>query len=168
MQAFFHTPVNSADGFCTEAVNAAISLQSSSELVLKEQLPNIASLGIAVGVSQGETIATKLGERGHRDRICLGGDVLRAEQNEERVGKQDSGISGNVRDHLENDLAERFVWSIEANCYVAHGLDHNKLSLSKASSLYESAGAVFIRSGTTVFGQSDGARKVTPSTTYGG
>jgi class 3 adenylate cyclase len=168
VQAFFHTPVDSADGFCTEAVNAAIGLQSSFELVLKEQLPNIASLGIAVGVSQGETIATKLGERGHRDRICLGRDVLRAEENEERVDKQDIGISGNVRDHLDKDLADRFVWSTEANCYVAHGLDHNKLSLSKASSLYEGAAPVFIRSGTTVTGQADGARKVTPSTTYGG
>jgi Adenylate and Guanylate cyclase catalytic domain len=168
VQGLFHTPVDSADGFCTEAVNAAIGLQSSFELVLKEQLPNIASLGIAVGVSQGETIATKLGERGHRDRICLGSDVLRAEQNEERVGKQDVGISANVRDHLENDLAERFVWNTEANCYVAHGLDHNKLSLSKASSLYEGAAPVFIRSGTTVTGQAEGARKVTPSTTYRG
>lgn len=168
VQALLHTPVDSADGFCTEAVNAAIGLQSSFELVLKEQLPNIAALGIAVGVSQGDTIATKLGERGHRDRICLGGDVLRAEQTEERVGKQDIGISGNVREHLEEDLADRFVWSAEANCYVAHGLDHNKLSLSKASSLYEGAAPVFIRAGTTVTGQAEGARKVTPSTPYGG
>ena len=168
VQAFFHVPVDSADGFCTEAVNAGIGLQSSFELVLKEQLPNIVSLGIAVGVSQGETIVTKLGERGHRDRICLGGDVLRAEQNEERVDKKDIGISENVRDHLEKELAERFAWSAKANCFVANGLDHNQLALSRGSGLYKEGVAVFLRSGTTVTGQPDGARKATPSTTYAG
>jgi len=169
VQGLFHVPTDDADGFCTESVNAAIGLQSSFELVLKEQLPNISTLGIAVGVSQGDTIATKLGQRGHRDRICLGTEVLRSEQNEERVGKREVGISQNVRDHLEEDLAERFVWRAEANCYVATDLDHNKLSLSKASALYGGAGDVFIRSGSsgpTVSGRPDGGRKVTPSTTY--
>jgi hypothetical protein len=38
VQAFFHMPVDSADGFCTEKVNAALGPQSSFELVLSRRL----------------------------------------------------------------------------------------------------------------------------------
>ena len=93
VQGLFHLPENDPDSFSQEVVSAGVGLQSSFEQVLKVVLPAIADLGLAVGISQGTTIATKLGERGHRDRICLGAEVLRAEANEERVGKFEIGIS---------------------------------------------------------------------------
>jgi class 3 adenylate cyclase len=146
VQALFHLPEDDADGFSEEATRAAVGLQSSFELVLKDQIPALAELGIAVGVSQGPTIATKLGERAHRDRICLGDDVLRAERNEENVGKRQIGISGNVREHLPERLAKHFVWSDAANCYVVTGLDQGKLDLAEAATAIRK-GTVYISSG---------------------
>ena len=45
------------------------------ELVIKKLLPEAAGLGIAVGISIGTTLVSKLGTRGHRDRICIGDAV---------------------------------------------------------------------------------------------
>jgi len=148
VQALFHLPENDAAGFSAEAVSAAVGLQSSFELVLKKQVSELTDLGIAVGVSQGTTVATKLGERGHRDRICLGNDVLRAERNEENVHKQQIGISGNVREQLAAELAKHFVWVDTASCYVATGLTQNKLDLEEGATAIK-AGKVYISSGAT-------------------
>lgn len=145
VQALFHLPPDEATVFSNEAVSAAIGLQSSFELVLKDLVPGIKALGIAAGISQGATIATKLGERGHRDRLCLGAEVLRAERNEEHVGKQQIGISANVREQLPEDRAELFVWNAAANCYVATGLDHNKLDLAEASRDLSRGGSVYVK-----------------------
>lgn len=145
VQALFHLPQDDASGFSSEAVSAAVGLQSSFELVLKILLPQISALGIAVGVSQGTTIATKLGERAHRDRICLGVDVLRAEQNEERVGKRQIGISGNVRDNLPEVVAKQFEWDAAKNCYVATGLTQDKLDLAKSARGYAEGKSAFIK-----------------------
>jgi hypothetical protein len=148
VQALFHLPEDDSEAFSTEAVSAAVGLQSSFELVLKKQITELADLGLAVGVSQGTTVATKLGERGHRDRICLGNDVLRAERNEENVAKRQVGISGSARDSLTAGLAKHFVWTDTAGCYVATGLDQNKLDLEEGSRAI-TAGKVYIASGGT-------------------
>lgn len=166
IQGLFQLPEKDSDGFSQEAVSAAVGLQSSFELVLKALLPNIAILGLAVGISQGTTIATKLGERGHRDRICLGADVLRAEANEERVGKYEIGISGNVRDHLPEELAERFVWDASKGCFVASGLNQGTLDLVEASKAYRQNQPVYVKpaaSGVVIGTKPDQGRRVEPS-----
>jgi class 3 adenylate cyclase len=146
VEGVFNVPVDDAEGFSSEAVDAAIGLQSSFELVLKDLLPQIADLGIAVGVSQGTTIAARLGQRAHRDRICLGEEVLRAERNEEHVEKQEIGISGNVRDNLEDDVAEQFKWDEAKQCHVAKGLTHEKLALAKDAKAFNLGKEAFVRS----------------------
>lgn len=144
VQALFHLPADDVEGFSDEAVSAGVGLQSSFELVLKNVVAGIGELGIAVGISQGTTIATKLGERGHRDRICLGAEVLRAERNEENVDQRQIGISANVRENLPDHLAKHFVWNAGANCYVATGLDQNKLDLDEAARDLNKAKPVYI------------------------
>lgn len=133
------------------------------------QLADLADLGLAVGVSQGTTIAAKLGEYAHRDRICLGSEVLRAEENEERVGKFETGISGNVKDNLKPELAKHFAWSSSANCHVAKGLDHRKLDLEAAASAYSSGKNVTILSGAgpTISTVPGSGRQVTPARSWG-
>jgi hypothetical protein len=170
VQGLFSLPSDDADGISDEAVHAAVGLQSSFEKVLKALLPDIASLGLAVGVSRGETIAARLGERAHRDRICLGEDVLRAESNEERSDKTEIGISGNVRDHLSRDLAKHFAWDASKNCYVAKGLYQDRLDLDEGAQALDAGGPAFIKAaaGVTVISTASGmGRAVRPSSSYG-
>jgi hypothetical protein len=149
------------------ARRGGIGLHSSFELVLKDLLPAIVSLGIAVGVSQGSTIAARLGPRAHRDRICLGDEVLKAERNEEHVEKQETGISGSVRENLDGDLATHFTWSDTKRCHVTKGLTHEKLALeedAKAYNLGKSAYVTATASGPLTSSQSTPeARQVKPS-----
>ena len=86
------------------------------------------------------------GQRGHRDRICLGWEVLRAERNEERVGKKQIGISQNVRDNLPAELRTFFTWRDSAGCYVASALDQNVLDLAEGAHDLNRGKPVFIRS----------------------
>lgn len=144
VQGLFNVPADDAGGFCSEAVNASVGLQSSFEEVLRAELPQIATLGIAVGVSQGTTIAARLGERAHRDRICLGRDVLRAERNEEHVDAKEIGISKNVRENLDSDLADNFEWSENKGCFVAKGLTHEKLALAEDAKAYNEGRDAFV------------------------
>jgi hypothetical protein len=121
-----------------------------------------------VGVSQGTTIATKLGERGHRDRICLGADVLRAERNEETVDRREIGISGNTREHLSAELAAYFIWNDGKNCYVAVNLDQKKLDLAETSKALR-AGRVYIGSGVApvIGSRPEHGREHRPARSYG-
>ena len=75
VQALFHLPKGDEKKIAERAVDTAIALQSSMELVIKKLLPEAAGLGIAVGISMGTTLVSKLGTRGHRDRICIGDAV---------------------------------------------------------------------------------------------
>jgi hypothetical protein len=166
VQGIYHLPSDDAAGVSDEAVRAAVGLQSSFEKVLKKLLPEIAGLGLAVGISRGDTIAARLGERGHRDRICLGEDVLRAERNEERVGKNQIGLSGNVRDHLDDGLSKHFEWDAGKNCYVATGLDQDKLDLAEGAKALESGKPAYITGGTITTIPTAG-RVIRPAASHG-
>lgn len=167
VQGLFHLPRDNAAEISEKATRAAVGLQSSFEQVLKTRLPEIADMGLAVGISRGETIAARLGEYAHRDRICLGEDVLRAERNEERVGEFEIGISANVWGNLTETLAEQFVFDPAKKCHVATGLDQDKLdaaedakALAKGSPVYLATGGVI----STVVGT---GRPVKPAASFG-
>lgn len=166
VQAIYHLPNDDAAGISDEAVRAAAGLQSSFEKVLKQLLPKIAGLGLAVGISRGDTIAARLGERAHRDRICLGEEVLRAERNEERVGQYEIGISANVRDHLGADLANEFDWDAAKGCYVATGLDQDKLDLAEGAKAL-SAGKPAYVTGATITTVPTAGRAIQPAASHG-
>ena len=170
VQGLFHLPADDRAGISNEAVRAAVGLQSSFENVLKSLLPEIASLGIAVGVSRGTTIAAKLGQRGNRDRICLGSEVRRAERNEERVDKEQIGISQNVKDNLDADLAEHFTWDATSGCHVATGLDYQTLDLAASARAYaagRAASIVTTTAGPIISTVPNVGRTVKPSTSWG-
>lgn len=166
VQGLFHLPTDDVAGISDEAVRAGVGLQSSFEKVLKALLPGIADLGLAVGISRGDTIAARLGEYAHRDRICLGSEVLRAERNEERVGRYQIGISANVRDHLGEDLAKQFEWDAAKSCYVATGLDQDKLDLAEGAKALQAGKPVFI-AGATLTTIPTAGRVVRPASSHG-
>lgn len=169
VQGLTHLPEDDDTAIARSSVEMAIGLQSSFEGPLKEALPQIADLGLAVGVGLGDTVATKLGPRGHRDRICLGEAVSRAEQNEERVGKGEIGIDKATYDLLEDEMREKFAWSASARCYVAAGLTWRKSEISKLAAAV-AAGAVFVGAvaAATVISHraSPGATQVTPGRSW--
>ncbi len=132
-QGFIHLPDGDSEAIAGGSVDIAAGLQSSFEETLKAALTGIDTLGLAVGIGQGETIATKLGERGHRDRICLGSAVSRGERNEERVGKQDVGIDSPTFNGLAPEVQATFSWDASAGCYVAHGLRVASLEKAKTA-----------------------------------
>jgi class 3 adenylate cyclase len=166
VEAIFILPIDDDAGISDEAVHAAISLQSSFEHVLKPLLPQIADLGLAVGVSRGDTIVARLGTRGNRDRICLGPDVLRAERNEEHIEKFEIGISENVRDHLADDLAEQFVWEAGKKCHVATGVDDGKLELLGIGADLNAGQKVYVAAAGSVSTREAVGRAVQPSASH--
>jgi class 3 adenylate cyclase len=173
-QGLFHLPADDTDAIASTAVDAAVGLQSSMEHTLKEILsPDAESLQLAVGVDFGATLVSKLGTRGHRDRICLGKPVEKAALCEERSAGQQIGITKVVREALSVDLCERFVYSSTAQCYIATGLTVWQLEqVAKARRVYQPGAQVFLTPGASgmLISQKEApnARSSIPSRSYGG
>lgn len=149
IQGLIHLPKDNAKDIATEAVDAAVGLQSSMEKSLKDCLPAFkGTLFMAVGVDQGTTLVTKLGTRGHRDRICLGDPVENAAGYEECCQDKEIGISKAVYDELPDRLKNHFSHNSSRGCYTAVDLTADKVEMAeKASSVYSSSTAVYITSG---------------------
>jgi class 3 adenylate cyclase len=142
IQAMFHLPKGNSAAIALEAVNAAVGLQSSMEITLKEHLPEAEQLGIAVGIDLGTTLASLLGARGQRDRICLGVPVENAANLEDRHGKRDIAISAAVREELPVEIQDLF--EKDGDAYVATGLTADSLELAQKASVYESGARVAV------------------------
>ena len=172
VQGLVHLPKDDDAGISTEAVDIAVGLQSSMEKSLKDCLPAIKNnIFLAAGVDQGTTLVTKLGTRGHRDRICLGEPVEGAAASEERCEDKEIGVSKVVYDELPDRLKNHFSYNTARQCYVAVGLTADKVEQAeKASSLYEGGGGVYVTSGVAGLAvsteESSDARKVVPARSY--
>jgi len=183
IQAIFHLPKGNSAGIALEAVSAAIGLQSSMEISLKEHLPEAGSLGIAVGVDLGTTLASFLGLRGQRDRICLGTPVERAAAFEDSFGKGVTAISDKVYELLPDYLQALFEEDESVGCYTASELTIDSFELAKKAKLYDSGAPVSVGAilGATALGigiaaaaasvgvsQERRSEAITPSRTHGG
>jgi class 3 adenylate cyclase len=141
MQALVHLPKGDGKAIAQKATDLAIWLQSAMEMVVRKVVPGTTGLHIAVGVDMGEVVATRLGQRGHRDRIVLGTSVLAAAANEERTTAKQVGISKLIYEQLSDDLREYFSWSPTAKCYVAADLTVTTLERKKEAAKYANVGA---------------------------
>lgn len=185
VQALFHLPKDEEEGIVAEAVEAAVGLQFSIEHTIKEVLPEAEDLSLAVGVDVGTTLASKLGTRGHRDRICVGVPVENAADLEERSEGGRIAITRRVYEALPENLSEGFSYDSEADCYVADGLTAHKLDLAERASDHKAgkaaliataaAGALVVGVGTAAAARAKKrdkeeqvARKVKPSPSYYG
>ncbi len=169
VQGLYHMPKDEETKIATEAVDAAVALQSSMEKTIKEKLPEAEELHLAVGVDIDTTLVSKLGTRAHRDRICLGSAVEEAAKYEERCRAGRIGISKRIYDALPERLSKHFSYDSEVECYVADDLTVDKVE--RAGKALAAAGApAFItsnKSGVTVTERErEGARTIIPGRSY--
>jgi len=170
VQGLFHVPNDDHAAVSIEAVECAAGLHASMELTLKEALPDAKPLHLAIGIDRGTTLASKLGTRGHRDRICLGDAVEQAAEHEERCEAGETGIGEPVYKLLPEEVQEAFEWNEDKACYVARGFTVQKLARLRRAQLYERSAPVTVSSGAagTVIssGGTGSGRQVVPSRSY--
>lgn len=147
VQGLFHVPKDEHADISLEAVECAAALHASMELTLKEALPEAKPLHLAIGIDRGPTLASKLGARGHRDRICLGHAVEEAADHEEQCEAGDTGIGECVYKLLPVEVQEAFKWSEDKGCYVAPGLTVQKLARMRRAKVYDRGEPLTVASG---------------------
>jgi hypothetical protein len=171
LQALVHLPEGSRAKISRKATDIAIALQSSMEIV-NDLMDGTGSLALAVGVDIGDVVLTRLGQRGHRDRIVLGPSVLEAAANEERTSKRQIGVSTLVYTELDEDVREHFAYSLEARCYTATGLTCAALERKLEHATYAGASSLYVTKsggGVTVSREEvAGGSKAKPSRSFAG
>jgi class 3 adenylate cyclase len=130
VQALYHVPANDVNAVCDDATSAGAAIQSSL-LVVQQLLPEAQGLGMAVGVEYGTTLATKLGTRGQRDRICVGEPVDVAAACEEKSHAGEIGISATVFAALPEHKSELFAFDEAREMYVAEGVTADKVERAR-------------------------------------
>lgn len=140
------------------------------ELVIKKLLPEAAGLGLAVGVSVGETLVSKLGTHGHRDRICIGDSVEVAARHQENSSGGEIAIPTEVHTHLDEELQKLFVWSSGRGLYIGTNITQEKVERARKAGLFKQT--IFVTSGAAgaqVSSQASvGSRSFVPSSSYAG
>jgi len=169
VQGLFHMPKNEEADIATEAVDAAVGLQSSMEKTIKVKLPEADELHLAVGVDIDTTLVSKLGTRAHRDRICLGAPVENAAKYEEKCSGAQIGISKRIYDALPKRLSKHFKYDSGVGCYVANDLTADKVERAEKASAAAGAPAFITsnNSGVTITERErEGARTIIPGRSY--
>ena len=169
VQGLYHMPKDDETEIATEAVEAAVGLQSSMEKTIKEKLPEAKELKLAVGVDIETTLVSKLGTRAHRDRICLGSAVNNAAKLEEKSSGGQIGISKRVYDALPERLSKHFSYDATIGCYVAEDLTVDKVERAEKAAAAAGAPAFITsdKSGVTVTERErEGARVIIPGRSY--
>ena len=170
VQGLYHLPKDVEADIATEAVDAAVGLQSSMEKTIKEVLPEAKHLKLAVGVDLDKTLVTKLGTHAHRDRICLGQGVESAAKLEEKCSGGQIGISKRIYDALPEHLSKHFSYDSTLKCYVAENLTADKVERAAKASHAVAGAPAFIRSknsGVQISQKElEGARSIIPARSY--
>lgn len=125
IQALRHLPHDDESDRALWAVRLAAGWQSSMEETLAPALGALEGVHLAVGLDDGPTVISKLGEHGNRDMICLGKPVRRAAKIEAKLDGDEVGISDALKKLLPARVAEVFKWDNNKNCHVARGLRYN-------------------------------------------
>jgi len=105
------------------AVRCAGALRSSFDLV-KEQVPDAATLGLAIGLELGPVSITRLGVRGNKDRVLIGRAVSGAEAAQRNCAGSETEIGA-----LAHDAADTSVRAIFVTGRRQRGLDFNTVEL---------------------------------------
>jgi class 3 adenylate cyclase len=168
VQALFHLPKGNEKQIAERAVDTAIALQSSMELVIKKLLPEAAELGMAVGSSVGTTLVSKLGTHGHRDRICIGDAVEDAAFLQEGSAGGEIAIPSNIHQHLDKELQDLFIYNRERGSYLATNLTQEKVERARKASLFKQTVHVAASvEGARITGQASlGSRSFAPSRSF--
>jgi class 3 adenylate cyclase len=170
VQALFHLPKRDETSIAIRAVDTAIALQSSMELVIKTLLTEAKDLGMAVGSSIGTTLVSKLGTHGHRDRICIGDAVEDAATIQEGSAGGEIAIPSHIHEHLDEDLQKLFIWNKDRSVYIATNLTQDKAERARKAGLFKQAVYVTSSAGSSKVSsqQTAGSRSVVPSSSFAG
>lgn len=168
VQGLFHLPNGDEKRIAARAVDTAIALQSSMELVIKTLLPEAKDLGMAVGSSVGMTLVSKLGTRGHRDRICIGEAVEDAATFQEGSAAGEIAIPSQIHEHLEEELQKLFTWNPDRSLYIAANLTQDKVERASKGALFKQS--VYVASGLggarVTSERTTGSRSFVPSSSF--
>lgn len=92
-----------------EGVEIALGIQSSMEHVLQKYLGDKSDIHIAIGLDGGSCIVTRLGKKGDRQVVCLGGAVSKAELLQRETSGEDICVSAGLFNDLpKGDLKDAF------------------------------------------------------------
>ncbi|HZO71029.1 MAG TPA: adenylate/guanylate cyclase domain-containing protein [Ktedonobacteraceae bacterium] len=171
IQGLFHLPQDDESAIVKKVVEAAAGLQSSMECTLKSCLPEASGLHLAIGIDLGITLVSKLGARGQRDRICLGGAVEGAAQLEERSEGGQIAVSSRVHSLLPEYICGRFQYNSRAQGYIATNLTTEQIErAARAAEVYGVGAPVFVHTSSTGVRvnsqESAHARTVVPARPY--
>jgi len=169
VQALFHMPKGDEKRIAARAVDTAIALQSTMELVIKKLLPEAKELGMATGISIGTTLVSKLGTRGHRDRICIADAVEEAARYQEGSAGGEIAVPESVHEHLDEELQKLFVWNKDRGLYIGTNLTQDKVERARKADLFKQS--VYVASGAAGASVSSqptpGSRSFVPSSSFG-
>jgi hypothetical protein len=139
------------------------------ELDIKKLLPEAKELGMATGISIGTTLVSKLGTRGHRDRICIADAVEEAGRYQEGSAGGEIAVPNSVHKHLEEEVQKLFVWSKDRGLYIGTNLTQDKVERARKAVLFNQA--VYVTSGAAGASVSSqptpGSRSFVPSSSFG-
>lgn len=146
LQGLFHMPAGELSAIVTNAVEAAVGLQSSMQKTLPLHLPAVKDLALAIGIDVGPTLASKLGTRGMRDRICIGEPVEGAAAVQERHDGGVIALTAKAYDALPTELQRYFAKDERTGDWIARDLTIEKLERAARAAIY-GAGSVGVGSG---------------------
>jgi len=116
---------------CINALNTAIGLQSSMELVLTSALGTGNSIHVAIGMDVGTTLVSRLGKKGSREVICLGLSVCKAQALQDASEGKEIRISATFHEALcGKDVLTHFS-KTKAGDFVAKGLTVESVAKAK-------------------------------------
>ena len=170
VQGLFHLPQDDEARISEKSVHAAGAFQSSMQETIPLWIPESRSLGIAVGIAIGGTLASRLGIKGELDRICIGEAVQYAALCEEGCNAKETGITRDVYDVINDDLKSLFSFKTSRSMYVSSKLTASVVAAFDEERSYSQLGTRSIStkgSAITVSTQSSSnSRQVTPQRPY--
>ena len=126
MQAIAFLPIDDETAVSHTAVEIAAGLHAS----VKHTLPVVigdAVRPLAIGQALGPALISRLGEHGQPDIVCIGPATEAAVRYQQALKGRETGMSGELRGQLPDDLAAEFKWRAAAGCYVATDLTADRL-----------------------------------------
>lgn len=139
LQSLFHVPADDLSTIVTRAIEAAVGLQSSMLKTLPLHVPAAKDLALAIGIDVGTTLASKLGTRGVRDRICIGEAVECAAAVQERHDGGVIALTQRAYDVLDTELQAYFAMDKHTGDWIARQLTVEKLERAARAAAYRGA-----------------------------
>jgi class 3 adenylate cyclase len=169
LQALFHMPKDNEERIVNRAIEAAIGLQSSMLHTLSRHLPEIQSLSLTIGIDVGTTIISKLGTRGHRDRICIGSAVETAASCEERHCGGEIALSARAHSSLAASLKPFFSQHATTGDFIALNLTADKVERVRLAPIFSGPAVHVVHDGDRIAVTAAGnefGRPVQPGRSY--